>query len=738
MSSGSDPPDIFSPNQSNNLVPSGKADSSELILPMSIERECIDLLNEQLEILRFSARVNQFETQIDEAGNVRVYQFIQVLKQNEAAKRFLIDIIRLDLSSYREYEKDTLIVICNAFISQFGNDIYIYLIYVERPSLLYEITIRKQVKNFRSKGIKFIARRDVCDFRRVLDLGFHSNYLQEIKDHLNDLLDLNKAQQESKISSQEIPNRIQKLSNPREMDLSERRRLIKIIQEMPCFSTADDCRATINFIGVKVIDNFPYNGQRMTVASMLVDATFDSLSEFTVLLEGLLETGDITKGGDKSFLEELKDSLFKEIVTMPKLEISEKRRLIQILSKTYDFAEGGARGRRIFIQQTAGLGQFITGSFELSSPPRTVAGDLIGRIEEFGYLTDRQAYHSLGALLDAILSLDDELIPEDSQFVASLIVRYSLVTDLSYIEKLRHKYNLTEQVVCEPPPNDNLLLFPLSTDEQVNSAPQFDVKIEHEEKLESIINSADNFLDFHLFEGALYCAQAVARIEIPEGTPRGTGFLVGTDLLLTNQHVLKEQDYLEEAVARFGFTSDASGVTSKGIAIKMQPGFYHVSPADQLDYALIRLQEAPIKNVATDKDLKEKTMAELFRAGKHQGYLVLAGRKLLENSRVNIIQHPGGQALKVVLTQNYIASTTERRVQYIADTDDGSSGSPVFNQRWEVVGLHHSSNPYPAEPLSESLKKALRGRFNVNEGIPMRAILEDFKKQGIDRYLPRQ
>ncbi len=30
------------------------------------------------------------------------------------------------------------------------------------------------------------------------------------------------------------------------------------------------------------------------------------------------------------------------------------------------------------------------------------------------------------------------------------------------------------------------------------------------------------------------------------------------------------------------------------------------------------------------------------------------------------------------------------------------------------------------------------GKFRVNEGVPMRAILADFKKQGLERHLPKQ
>jgi hypothetical protein len=124
--------------------------------------------------------------------------------------------------------------------------------------------------------------------------------------------------------------------------------------------------------------------------------------------------------------------------------------------------------------------------------------------------------------------------------------------------------------------------------------------------------------------------------------------------------------------------------------------------------------------------------------GKHRGYLVLASGIFPKHFRVNIIQHPDGKPMKVVLTQNYVVHSTESRVQYVADTMGGSSGSPVFNQKWEVVALHHSGSPYPPESLAAAAKKAWKGRYRVNEGIPMRAILKDFEDKGITRFLPRE
>jgi endonuclease G len=76
-------------------------------------------------------------------------------------------------------------------------------------------------------------------------------------------------------------------------------------------------------------------------------------------------------------------------------------------------------------------------------------------------------------------------------------------------------------------------------------------------------------------------------------------------------------------------------------------------------------------------------------------------------------------------------------LQYVADTMDGSSGSPVFNQNWEVVALHHSGAPHPPDDLPSLAKKAWKGKFRVNEGIPIRAILDDLRAKGLDRQLPR-
>ena len=72
------------------------------------------------------------------------------------------------------------------------------------------------------------------------------------------------------------------------------------------------------------------------------------------------------------------------------------------------------------------------------------------------------------------------------------------------------------------------------------------------------------------------------------------------------------------------------------------------------------------------------------------------GKAILGNP-VNIIQHPLGEMKQVIIRENKLVDLPPQPLDtfahYEGDTEPGSSGSPVFNDQWEVIALHHSGVP---------------------------------------------
>ena len=77
------------------------------------------------------------------------------------------------------------------------------------------------------------------------------------------------------------------------------------------------------------------------------------------------------------------------------------------------------------------------------------------------------------------------------------------------------------------------------------------------------------------------------------------------------------------------------------------------------------------------------------------GYLYLEkglGKIGEENKeKLNIIHHPNGDYKQISIRANTFVGLDDTRIFYETDTAQGSSGSPVFNDQWQVVGLHHKS-----------------------------------------------
>jgi len=63
-----------------------------------------------------------------------------------------------------------------------------------------------------------------------------------------------------------------------------------------------------------------------------------------------------------------------------------------------------------------------------------------------------------------------------------------------------------------------------------------------------------------------------------------------------------------------------------------------------------------------------------------------------KGTSIHVLQHPDGETMKIVFGTNGITGVYEHDglIQYSSQTSTGSSGSPCFNDNWQLVALHHA------------------------------------------------
>jgi hypothetical protein len=241
---------------------------------------------------------------------------------------------------------------------------------------------------------------------------------------------------------------------------------------------------------------------------------------------------------------------------------------------------------------------------------------------------------------------------------------------------------------------------------------------------------------------------AICRVEIlrPGADPIfGTAFLIGPDLVLTNYHVI-ELVHAREVPAlnvqlRFDFAVLADGVSpNPGTIYKLDPVAWLVNhspysyldtiadpqddPAvDHLDFAVLRVDGKP-------GDEPIGGSSNLQPDARPRGYLPLRkqGYAFTPNSPLFILQHPAGAELKLALDTEAVVGINGNgtRVRYRTNTEAGSSGSPCFDDRWNLVALHQAGDPKFA-PLYHP---------QYNQGIPIDAILNLLTKPNEMNPLP--
>jgi len=195
---------------------------------------------------------------------------------------------------------------------------------------------------------------------------------------------------------------------------------------------------------------------------------------------------------------------------------------------------------------------------------------------------------------------------------------------------------------------------------------------------ERIIGTSD-LMEINYLGLGLKSAQSVCRIQVRSETGimlgMGTGFLVSPGLLLTNHHVLDSLEHSRRSLADFNFEDDINFMPKAIKTFALEPNRFFYTNAD-LDFTLVAVRpQSGDGTVLTDF-----------------GFLKLIGEsgKVLLSEFVSIIQHPDGATKRVCLRENQIVDLPGDFIHYLTDTKPGSSGSPVFNDQWDVVALHHA------------------------------------------------
>jgi hypothetical protein len=203
---------------------------------------------------------------------------------------------------------------------------------------------------------------------------------------------------------------------------------------------------------------------------------------------------------------------------------------------------------------------------------------------------------------------------------------------------------------------------------------------------------------------AISRGQAVARLGFSDRVGEGTGFLIegewiadelkGMPLLLTCAHVCPKDVPAEQLTVMFF----GRGKKQRGQMIVEYVELLWTSPPSELDASLLLLDNKP----------RDVTPAPV------------ATDPIAVGNRAYIISYPFGGAKLASLRNNDICEVPDMpnpRFYYQSATDPGSSGGPVFNDRWELIGIHR------AGPESKKL----------NEGTRLDRVIAELRKH----YLPR-
>ena len=304
---------------------------------------------------------------------------------------------------------------------------------------------------------------------------------------------------------------------------------------------------------------------------------------------------------------------------------------------------------------------------------------------------------------------------------------------------------LINALVAERPKNEKLLQIAYDLGISINLYDDTSQAKLGQAGLQTLVNADPLFNPSEILQGISKNKRCVCRIQVNHngGVNYGTGFLVGPDLLLSNYHVFERvidnaAAAIQAVTCKFDYEVAPNGTTlNPGIDIGLAAGNpilafskYDIGdttgaaniddivwPGDKLDYALVKLE----RGIGEEAFGPKGPDVMMTNPEQKRGWISPSQNApdLSKGKHMFIFQHPKKQPMKIAIGLSKVEGCDKNgnRVRYLVNTDNGSSGSPCFDHKFNWSALHNMGDPDWHNPY--------------NQGIPAVKIVADLKLKNI-------